>query len=207
MRIFSFLFSISLLISSSVFAMTPEEGLERLMQGNARYVKDKLEHPDRTSERRESLINKQQPYAIILGCSDSRVAPEILFDQGVGDLFVVRVAGNVAGPIEVDSIEYSAKYLGSCIIVVLGHENCGAVSAVLQGQTADIEAVATKILPALTSCKVNQNPLQSCIKANVQNVVTQLISYPKIKDLMQQKKIKVVGGYYSLSTGKVEILP
>lgn len=207
MRIFSAFFFASISLFSSAFAITPDVALQRLMQGNDRYAKDLLEHPDRTSIRREAIVAQQKPFAIILGCSDSRVAPEILFDQGIGDLFVVRVAGNVAGPIEIDSIEYSAKYLGSCIIVVLGHENCGAVNAVLQGQTQDIEAIAEKIQPAVTKCKGIQNPLQSCIKANVKSVVAQLNESPKIMTLIKQNKIKVVGGYYSLNTGKVEILP
>ena len=92
---------------------------------------------------------EQKPFAIILGCSDSRVSPEILFDQGIGDLFIVRVAGNVAGPVELDSIEYAALYLKSSLVLVLGHENCGAITAVLDGQTKEIEHVADLIAPAI----------------------------------------------------------
>ena len=103
--------------------ITSQEAIERLKAGNERYVEDELEHPHRDSDRREALTSKQNPFAIIVGCSDSRVSPEILFDQGVGDLFVVRVAGNVIGPLELDSIDYAALYLGSVCILVMGHEN------------------------------------------------------------------------------------
>jgi carbonic anhydrase len=131
-KIFEAVLFMTFLGQLSLDAMTCEMGLQRLKEGNQRYVEDKLIHPDRTSERREALQSKQQPFAIIVGCSDSRVAPEIVFDQGVGDLFIVRVAGNVVGPIELDSIEYAAEYLKSCLIVVMGHQNCGAVDAVMK---------------------------------------------------------------------------
>ena len=108
-------------------------GIERLIEGNKRYVNDTLKHPNRTSERREAFLTHQTPFAIIVGCADSRVSPEILFDQGVSDLFVVRVAGNVVGPLELDSILYAATTLNSSTILVLGHENCGAVNAVITG--------------------------------------------------------------------------
>ena len=170
-------------------------------------MQDKLIHPDRSYDRRESLVKNQQPFAIILGCSDSRVAPEILFDQGIGDLFVVRVAGNVVDPIILDSMEYAAKYLGACLIIVLGHENCGAVKAVMAGETEDIEAIAGQIRPAIKDCKKDQGILQTCVKANVHHVVDAVKQYATIKKLLRQNKVKVVGGYYSLTTGKVEIIP
>ncbi|HUD00945.1 MAG TPA: carbonic anhydrase, partial [Rhabdochlamydiaceae bacterium] len=126
------------LIQMSVYGLTPDKALETLMDGNQRFSQDKSLHSDRNSERRQELVSKQTPYAIILGCSDSRVAPEIVFDQGIGDLFIVRVAGNVVGPLELDSIEYSALYLHSSLVMVLGHESCGAIKAVLAGTTKDI---------------------------------------------------------------------
>ena len=184
--------------------MTPEEALKTLMDGNERYVNDKLLHPNRSQETREALKYQQNPFAIILGCSDSRVSPEIVFDQGIGDLFVVRVAGNVAGPIELDSIDFSAVILGSAIIMVLGHENCGAVTAVLQHNTKDIEAVAAKIEPAISHIK--DDNLEAAVKANVRSIVQQLKNSPVLSKLIQQKRIDVVGGYYRLASGKIELL-
>ncbi len=184
-----------------------QEAFQKLKEGNARFMKDQLTHPDRTSERRESVVSKQKPFAVILGCSDSRVAPEILFDQGVGDLFVVRVAGNVSGPLELDSIEYAALHLGSCLVVVLGHENCGAVEAVVQHQTQDIEAVAELIEPAVKNIPTDQpNSLELAVKANVKSVVDYLKQTKVIASLLEQKKIAVVGGYYHLKSGEVEML-
>src|ERR1700733_14101977 len=129
------------LIQISLFGLTPDQALASLMEGNQRFSKDKSLHLDRTSERRQELISKQAPYAIIVGCSDSRVAPEIIFVQGMGDLFIVRVAGNVFGPLELESIEFAIFALKSVLILVLGHENCGAIKAVIQGKTEEIPAI------------------------------------------------------------------
>lgn len=192
-------------LSSALFA---ESGLERLIQGNARYVKDNLDHPNRTPERRESLVSKQEPFAVIVGCSDSRVPPEIIFDQGVGDLFVVRVAGNVVGPIERASIEYSVIYLHSSVILVLGHENCGAVDAVMKGITQDIEPVAQLIQPAVYEAKKKEtsNALETTIKLNAIRMRDDLLSTPAIQKLVSDKKLEVYAGYYHLQSGVVEIL-
>jgi carbonic anhydrase len=188
-------------VASSV-ASEPSVALQRLVDGNARYVEDQLSHPDRSSDRREEITSGQAPFATILGCSDSRVPPEIIFDQGLGDLFVVRVAGNVVAPVEQDSIDYSVKYLGSSIILVMGHESCGAVDAVMAGKTADIEDVARLIKPAIKQSK----DIESAIKANVRWVVNSVKKSPMIKKYMADGKIDVVGGYYHLGTGKVELL-
>lgn len=114
-------------ISFSYFlnAQTPQEVMNQLMEGNDRFVQDALEHPNRDQERRAAIAAKQYPIAVIVGCSDSRVSPEIIFDQGVGDLFVVRVAGNVIGPLELDSIEYGVLHLRAKVVLIVGHENCG----------------------------------------------------------------------------------
>lgn len=185
-------------------AYTPEESLKVLLEGNKRYASDQLLHPNRTMERRESLVAIQKPFAIIVGCSDSRVSPEIVFDQGIGDLFVVRVAGNVVGAIELDSIEFSAIYLNSSIILVLGHENCGAVSAVFKGNTKDIEVIAQKIEKGIGNLKPDS--LEGAIKANVRAVVSQIKNSEAVARLVHDKKINVVGGYYRLSTGEVELI-
>ena len=186
---------------------TPEEGLKRLMEGNLRFSQDQSLHPDRTSERRKETKKAQSPFAIILGCSDSRVSPEILFDQGIGDLFIVRVAGNVAGVIELASIEYAALYLHTCVLVVLGHENCGAIEAVISGNTKDIQPIADLIKPAIEDAK----KLTGChhtntIKTNVCFVAEQLKKQPKLKKLIDEGSLLIKGGYYNFHTGKVELL-
>lgn len=188
----------------------PKQALERLLKGNKRYVNNKSEHPNRSEERRKSIASKQTPYAIIVGCSDSRVSPEIIFDEGLGDLFVIRVAGNVIGPIELDSIEYAALYLNSAVILVLGHENCGAVKAVVQDKIADIEAVAELIEPAVQTAKEantkNKRLLEQSIKNNALNMKNFLENSSNIQLLINEKKIQVRAAYYNLKTGRVELL-
>lgn len=181
--------------------------LQRLMQGNKRYVQDKLLHPDRTQFRREEVTSSQAPFAIVVGCSDSRVSPEIIFDQGIGDIFVVRVAGNVVGPLELDSVEFAASFLGSSIVLVMGHENCGAVTAVLKGQTKDIEAIAGLIGPAIKEIQPEEpNALENAVKSNVNAVLNQLKTSSVLQRLIEEKKLSIVGGYYHLGTGLVELL-
>lgn len=192
---------------STVFA-EDSAPFKKLKEGNARYVEDKLLHPGRDTMRREAKVCGQRPFATILSCADSRVPPEILFDQGVGDLFVVRVAGNVLGDTIFDSLEYAAVHLGSKFLVVLGHQNCGAVSAVLQKQTKDIPAVAKQIEPAITDLSYTPSSPDSCenpsvdvaSKANVKRVVQELKKNPLLHD------VEIVGGFYEIGTGKVEWL-
>lgn len=184
------------------FGQTPSEALQRLIDGNQRYLQNKPLSTDPSAEQRKILLKGQKPFAVIVSCSDSRVPPERIFDQGAGNLFVIRVAGNVVGPIELDSIEFSAKELGSSIILVLGHESCGAVKAVLEKNTADIEEIATLIEPAVRKI----TDLETAIKANVQHIVAHLKETPVLKELIQEKKIDCRGAYYSIKTGQVEFL-
>jgi len=202
-----YLFIILLAFQTCIYAMNPDSALQALVEGNQRFSEDKSLHPDRTSERRQELTATQTPFATILGCSDSRVSPEIIFDQGIGDLFIVRVAGNVVGPLELDSIEYSVLYLHASIIVVLGHENCGAIKAVLEGNTKDIEAVADLLKPAAEATKKQKsNRLESTIKTNAQMVADQLKKSPVLNRFIAEKKLSIVEGYYNFHTGKVELL-
>lgn len=189
------------ILSCVGFAQTPSESLQRLVEGNQRYVKDQLLNSNRSADRREEVKKGQKPFAVIVGCSDSRVAPEIIFDQGLGDLFTVRVAGNVVGPIELDSIEYAVKVLGSSFILVMGHELCGAVDAVMEGNTGDIEDVASLIQPAIKGSK----DLEEAIKANVRWVVAEVKKSLFIQKKIKEKKLDCRGAYYHLGTGKVEL--
>lgn len=188
--------------------MTPEDALQRLIEGNGRYIEDRSLHPNRNAERREEVAAKQEPFAIVLGCSDSRVSPEIIFDQGVGDLFTVRVGGNVVGPIEMSSILFAAEFLHSSLIFVLGHENCNAVQAVLEKNTKYIEPIALKIEPVIEKSlfKFSSNKVENAVKANVHAVVDQIAQQPSIAKLVADKKISLAGGYYHLGSGKVELL-
>ena len=199
---------LGLALSAQICAVTPEEALQRLTEGNERFTSEKSTHPDRTAERRKETAETQEPFATILGCSDSRVAPEIIFDQGIGDLFIVRVAGNISGPIELDSIEYSVIYLHSSLIVVLGHENCGAVKAVFHGTTKDIESVAELIQPAVKKTKdMTKNRLESTIQLNAKMTAEELRKTPVLSRYIKEKKLDIVAGYYDFHDGKVHILP
>ena len=161
----------------------------------------------KTSARRAELAKGQHPGAIVLSCADSRVPPEIVFDQGLGDLFVVRVAGNIVEDAGLGSIEYAVAHLGSKLIVVLGHERCGAVDATLQGGEAPghIAAIVKKIQPAIESSKdMPGDKLDNAVRINVRIAVDELKkSQPILSELAAQGKIKIVGARYDLDTGVV----
>ncbi|WP_068415480.1 carbonic anhydrase [Planctomyces sp. SH-PL62] len=192
--------------------------LAKLLEGNARFIKGQ---PSLMSRRRPSdfaaLAEGQAPTAIIVACADSRVAPELIFDQGVGDLFVVRVAGNVvsgAGPIVTGSVEYAVAELGTRLILVLGHSKCGAVKAAIQHIEADdalpgsIHDLVHLLKPAVLDAKGQPgDKLDNTIRANVRRCVGQLRAEgPILAETVKSGGLKVVGGVYDLATGKVEIL-
>jgi carbonic anhydrase len=135
--------------------LTGDQALQELMNGNKRYVAAELAHPNQTAARRAEVAKGQDPFAIIVGCSDSRVPPEIIFDQGLGDLFVTRVAGNIVDDVVLGSIEYAAEHLGVPLIVVLGHKRCGAVEAAAKGGDAPvhIRSLVEAIKPAIKKAK------------------------------------------------------
>lgn len=199
---------IGLLLLSSL--ITPQEALEKLIDGNHRFASEALEHPNRSREDRLATAEGQMPFAVIVGCSDSRVSPDILFDQGIGDLFTVRVAGNVIGPIELDSIHYSALYLGSSLILVLGHEGCGAIHAVLDGKSDQIEAIARYVAPSIKKAKHDHKDrggiLECSIKDNICYGVRLLRKNRALARLIKEEKLAIVGGYYHFETGLVELL-
>ena len=191
--------------------ISPVEAISRLKEGNSRYTSGNLQHPGQTAEQRTELAKTQHPFAAIVSCSDSRVPPEIVFDQGLGDLFVVRVAGNVINEEGLGSIEYTVDHLGTRLILVLGHQRCGAVDAAKQTIAAKgkapghIQSLVTAIKPAVEATA--KDDLDTTIKANVKNVVQALrSSTPILKAEVDSGKIQVVGGYYSLETGAVTFL-
>ncbi len=188
---------------------SPDEALQMLVDGNDRFVKGQVHHLSYLSDAKDKLLEKQNPFAAIVGCSDSRVPPELVFDRGLGELFVVRDAGNVIGPIEMDSIEFAAAALKVPLIVVLGHQNCGAVKATISGKEIppELSNIAPLIEDALKTCDtVGKNALVNAIRCNVKEGVTTLKNSPTIRPLLEQKKVKVVGAYYEIATGKVTII-
>jgi len=218
--------------------VSPAEAMARLKEGNGRFTTGNLQHPHESSDeraymaansyenagmiflgmtaeqaakRRGELTKSQHPFAAIVSCSDSRVPPEIVFDQGLGDLFIVRVAGNVIDDHSVGSIEYSVDHLAVRLIVVLGHQRCGAVKAAKETiaakakAPAHIQSLVNAIRPAVEAT-VNGD-VEATTEANVKNVVQALrTSTPILKPKVDSGEIQVIGGYYSIDTGSVSFL-
>jgi carbonic anhydrase len=193
-------------------ALSAADALRQLMQGNERFVRGQPKAKDYVKER-AALAKGQQPYAMILTCSDSRVAPEIIFDESLGKLFVLRVAGNVLDPVVLGSIEYAAEKLHAPLLVILGHNSCGAVQAALSGGpfTRNVESVEERIRPAAQEAKRNGRDSANIEDAAVrENVLLQVRSVPAqssvLKRLIETKQLQVIGAVYHLESGKVEML-
>jgi len=195
-------------------AIAPADALKRLVDGNARYAAGTLNERD-FSAGRAARVQGQYPFAQILSCADSRVSPELLFDQGPGDLFVMRVAGNIVSPDLLASLEYGAKFLGAPLIMVLGHSGCGAVDAaikVLKAKTVlpgHLPALVREIKPAVIVAQKAKsgNLLDNAVAENVRRQVTRLkTSPPIVQKLYRDKKIDIVGGVYDLATGKIALV-
>ncbi len=191
--------------------ITPDATLTRLLEGNQRYVAGTPSHPDQSVERRTALAEGQTPFAIILTCSDSRVAPELYFDQGLGDLFVVRNAGNVLDDHTIGSIEYAVEHLHAGLIVVVGHAKCGAVAATVAGGHAPghIHSIVESIAPAYESvAKQEGDKIDNTVRAHARRVAGILSRIePIVGEAVKSGRVKVVAGRYDLATGRVEILP
>jgi carbonic anhydrase len=190
---------------------TPDQALQKLIDGNKRFVQNSLIHPNQTGARRTEVAGGQHPFAIILACSDSRVAPEILFDQGMGDLFVVRVAGNVLNDNGIGSIEYAVEHLHASLIVVMGHAKCGAVTAAVAGGHAPgrIQSLVESLEPAVKAVEgAAGDKVVAATKANVERGVRILKGVPPILgEAVSAGKVKVVGAVYDITTGAVEVIP
>lgn len=186
-------------------SVTPDAALARLKAGNHRFVVASVSGGKPTAARRAETANGQHPFAIVVGCADSRTSPEIVFDQSIGDLFVVRTAGNLVDDYALGSIEYAVEHLGSRLIVVLGHEKCGAVQAALSGGDAPghIHALVSGIQPAVRASKGQPgDPLANAVHENDTLVAAKIRKKAHLGDLAAQ--VRVVEGYYNLHTGKVE---
>ncbi|MDO8446112.1 MAG: carbonic anhydrase [Deltaproteobacteria bacterium] len=193
--------------------VTGDEALKKLLEGNARFMKDDKEYVNWGDARRKELTKGQNPFAIILSCSDSRVPPEHVFDQELGDLFVVRVAGNVADPIELGSVEYAAEHLNVPLVMVMGHRSCGAVKATVAGgkPEGNIAAIVKKITPAVNSAKKRAKDKEAVLDAAIEDnaILTAKTLTEKseiLKHLVESGKVKIVSAVYDLATGKVDVL-
>src|SRR5215831_3843882 len=189
-----------------------DEALSRLLNGDKRFVAGNSQEPHGAAllERRHALAKNQKPFAVIVSCSDSRVPPELVFDVSLGDIFVIRTAGEVVDQVAVGSIEYAIEHLGTRLVVVLGHQRCGAVSAAVSGgtDTGDIPNLLKAILPAVEGTKGESgDPIDNAVRANARDIAKRLQSTgPIIAPRVQSGEVKIVAAYYSLDTGQIELL-
>lgn len=196
---------------SGAAKVSPTEALARLKAGNERFAASKLQHPHQTPERRHELASSQEPFAVVLACADSRTAPEVIFDQGLGDIFDVRVAGNVVDAEVLGSIEYAVEHLGTRLVVVLGHERCGAIKAARETIAAKskapghIQSLVKAIAPAVEATK--DADAEATARANALHVAHQLReSKPILKEMVEKGTVSVVAAHYDLDSGAVEFL-
>jgi carbonic anhydrase len=201
--------------------ISAKEALHRLEEGNRRFAAGDIEHHGRATEaHRRELISSQRPFAVILGCSDSRVPVEIIFDQSLGDLFVIRVAGNVVAPSLVGSVEYAAEMLGSRLVVVLGHTSCGAVQATLEAlqrgpgdHSPNLNSIIGRIRPSvetLVETDLRHDPgalLHHAVRANIRASANQLRhASPLLENLIQNDGLLITAAEYNIETGLVDFL-
>lgn len=195
------------------------EALERLQVGNRRFIEGHQTHSGITlRDQLEASAREQRPFAIVIGCSDSRVPAEIVFDQGIGDLFVIRVAGNVVAPSQIGSVEFAAEQFGTELVVVLGHSNCGAIQATLDQlhqpsdqRSPNLHAIVDRVRPAVEALiggdleDDREAMVRAGVRANVRSSVDQLRHGSEIlENLISADRLHVVGAEYSLTTGLVE---
>ncbi|MFH0927982.1 MAG: carbonic anhydrase [bacterium] len=190
--------------------MDPNSALERLLEGNARLVSNQSQHCNQSEEIRRSLMGGQKPFAAILCCSDSRVPPELIFDQGFGDLFVIRVAGNVLSKVNLCSLEYAVGHLGVNLIMILGHQNCGAIKASMEN-TEPIEnnELLLALEPAVQEAKKagSDDLWDRAVRANLAHIEKLMLAGDHhIKSQIDSGQCRIVSAYYHLDSGRVDVL-
>lgn len=188
--------------------MTKKEIIERLKAGNERFVNDNLTHERIDRSTRKELAEGQEPFAIVLGCADSRVVPEMAFDTGLGELFVVRVAGNIANTSSIASMEYAVANLGTSVLVVLGHQSCGAVTAAVAGgdNGYNLNHLLAHIGPAIYNSPKGAS-VDEVIRKNTHITAEELIKRSSIiSNAVKQDKLVILSAYYNLDSGKIEFL-
>lgn len=191
--------------------LTSQQALEKLISGNSRYADARQRHPRQSTEHRQTLVEEQNPFAVILSCSDSRVPSELIFDQGLGDLFIVRTAGHAISEISIASVEFAVYVLKVPLIMVVGHAQCGAVSAALKAETLPspyLNRLASSFKEAVEAAKDCQDDcLAATIRANAQLTAKNLIAQSRIiAEAVAGGMSELVPAYYHLDTGLVEIL-
>ena len=190
---------------------TPEETLAKLMEGNQRFVKRKQQNPNQTTIRLQELVSRQTPFAAVLSCADSRVPIEIIFDRGIGDIFVVRDAGNIAAQESIGSLEFGTLVLGAKVIMVIGHQDCGAVISTMKGVEVpgSIGLIINNIKPAIANYlgqEANKSAIKKATEANVLYQIARLNQSPVISQLKAENKLKVVGAYSNFVTGEITLI-
>ena len=195
--------------------LTADAALARLMEGNERFTRGELRYSRAPNELLAALAKEQHPFATILGCSDSRVPPELLFDMGFGELFVIRVAGNVMSPHVMGSLQYAGTHLKTPLFVVLGHQRCGAVQAALAAklhgarERSRIQSLLDDIAPGLEHIDERLPPeqlLERAVEANVRWSIKQLLDTPEVRERNIEGRMKLVGAVCEIATGRVRIL-
>ncbi|PYL35695.1 MAG: carbonic anhydrase [Verrucomicrobia bacterium] len=186
-------------------SVSADAALAKLNEGNLRFATSEVSQSKPTAARRAETAQEQHPFAIILGCADSRTAPELIFDQNLGDLFVIRTAGNLVDDHALGSIEYAVAHLGARLVVVLGHQRCGAVKAALESDHAPghIESLVRDIQPAVKAAKGKPgDPLSATVAENARQVAAQIKAKAALGDLA--KEVRIVSAVYDLDTGKID---
>ena len=209
--IFAFVIKSSAVFAHNIDNLSAEEALKKLKDGNKRFVTMHQKHPDDDKKRRKEMLKGQHPFVVILSCSDSRVPPELIFDQGLGDIFEIRNAGNVLNKHVIGSIEYAVMHCGVKLVVIMGHQDCGAIKATLSGvsETEYIKALEDSIQPAVEDCKSKGLEVNSdnVVKAHVMQDINELLSEDaELVRYMQKHKVKIIPAYYHLDSGKVDFL-
>lgn len=203
---------LGLTVAASAYA---GDASTKLMEGNKRFVSGEPAKKDIGQGRRAELVKGQHPFATVLTCSDSRVSPELLYDQGLGDVFVVRVAGNVADSIALGSIEYGVEHLHTPVLVILGHQSCGAVAATMDAEgepEGNIGAILKKIQPAVAAARASGKAdkaemLNYAVQQNVRNVLDYVMeNSPIVRELVHEGKLEVVTAEYYLDSGEVRLV-
>ncbi len=199
--------------------MNADKALQTLIDGNQRYIAGTSDDAELTiTTRRQSINAGQSPFAVILGCSDSRVPVELVFNQGLGDLFVIRVAGNIAAPSQIGSVEYACQHLGTRLVVVLGHSHCGAINATVDSLLGELDELSPNIASIVDHVSPAVHPVvmhkqytdkdelvHQAMRANVEQSVSGLqMRSPILRDMVNRNKIKIIGAEYSIETGVVD---
>jgi carbonic anhydrase len=200
---------IDLLPEANKTDLTPDEAFNLLLEGNKRFISNKRLHPHQDFARIREVAKDQFPFAAILSCADSRIPVEIIFDQGLGDIFVVRDAGNIATPEEIGSLEFGSAILGAKVLIVMGHQDCGAVKATIAGKPVpgQIASIIDAIVPALQPGDKNSKEyLVDTIKRNVLLQIEKLKRSPVLSQLVAENKLKIAGGYYNLDTAEFQLI-